>query len=228
MKMKISPVLMCLLSVMALVLVCFLVMPSEDADPHAGHDHSRVTADPHAGHDHNHVTADPHAAQATHNRAAKECFSVTKNKDGTYGYVVFLRNGTTFTAPQSYNEKPVATELSRDLLQVSGQKLPNDVTTRWAVLYNVQSIRASRCFTGVLATTENRVACLENLSGGWKVLVRDPFSGDVIAAHDLKGMEVLDGHTPDLKFALSKSNVLSVTYPTEEGKKTVKIDLKAD
>ena len=226
MKTKISPVLLCLLSVMALVLVCFLVMPSEAVDPHAGHDHATATtADPHAGHDHAQSEAKPSQTLATHNKSADESYVCTKNEDGLYSYEVTSRNGNKYTSNRRLEQEPVFTALSEDVLMVSTPPHESNNLTGWAIFYDVRRDKFSDSYEHVLANTDNTVAYLHGEQGEFTVVVCYPFQDGATTRTKLEGLSLSETGNPAIEYTLHRDNILQITYNVGDAEKVVYIDM---
>lgn len=223
MKMKISPVLLCLLSVMALVLVCFLVMPSEEvAGDHAGH---------------NHAIGETHTVQTvqtvqtvptnpTHNKAAKDSYTCTENKDGTYSYQVTMRNGAQYESQENYAEKPTFTALSQDVLMVSGALSKENNLSGWAAYYDVKHNLYPNIYRAVLANTDNRIAYLYGEKGEFFVAVCDPFRPSTAEKTKLDGLTLSESGNPVIDYQTLKNGDLQITYTVDGAEKTVTIEMK--
>ena len=216
MKTKISPVLLCLLSVMALVLVCFLVMPSEAVDPHAGHDHASGET---------HATTQTTQAP-TSNVKPSDCFILTENKDGTYSFAVKNYMGGTMYSEKNLAVKPTFTQVNDYVLCVSGMDSKENNLSRWAVYCNIRSMDVSQRYRYVLATVENKVAYLDYMSEKWVVVSYAPLDHSVaMEATELPGLTISETGNPKISYTTTKKGELKVSYTTEDGKKTVVIDL---
>lgn len=230
MKTKISPVLLCLLSVFALVLVCFLVMPNgtEATDPHAGHNHATPStgnnhatpsaSDSHAGHNH---------ADTAHNKAAKDSCEIVKRENGTYTFRVISRAGHTYTAPSLYMEEPTVTAISQDIVKLSGQYGKHNLSG-WAVYYNVVGEGvATRQFEYVLASTDSKVAYLHGDNGKFQVVVCNPFREEQATRTPLPDLPITETSKPRLNYKVMNDGHLQVSYTDANGNpQSVSIPLK--
>lgn len=234
MKTKISPALLCILSVFALILVCFIVMPGEggNADPHAGHSHAnQPTADPHAGHNHGTQSTGAHAghnhADKAHNKTAKESYELVKSDNGTYFYRVISRAGHTYNSQEIYMHEPTLTEIDKDTILVSGQRGKMNNLSCWAIYYNVEGEgQASKLYDYVLASTKDAVAYLHGDSGKFQVVVCDPFNDQVTTRTELEGLTVAEGGNPKISYEMLKNGDLQVSYTANGINQVVNIKLK--
>ena len=157
----------------------------------------------------------------------KDCYTYTENTDGTYSYQVEWRGGGVLCRDENRIRPAFFDAVSEDVLRISGQA-GIDATTQWAMFCDIQLGRVSERLGGYLAAVDNRIACLEQRTGAYHVFVCDPFEPqqyvDVVT---LEGMSVLDGEKVLVDSVLGEDGVLTVTYPTAEGDKTVTIDLNA-
>ena len=217
MKWKLPPALLCILSVVALILVCFLVMPGGSTDDHA----IGTTADDHAGHDH----ATGTTTKPDPNRKAKDCYTLEKNQDGTYSYTVMALNGGAIMQEKRLTEPVDIEAVSDDLVRVSGQDGPY-LSDTWSVFCNVRTAQRSPIFTYVLGAGETQVAYVDFLTDKYHVFVCDPFGTQADrTAYTLEDIQTVNGQELDLT-CKQEGDTLTVTYPTEDGKKTVTIKLK--
>ncbi|MBE6807614.1 MAG: hypothetical protein E7527_06405 [Ruminococcaceae bacterium] len=224
MKKRISPTLLCILSVVALILVCFMVMPSEPADPHAGHDHGSVdshgtTADPHAGHD--------HATNPTAPKKAKDCYSFKENKDGTFSYSVVARRGSTILQRDNADRPADFTAVSDDVLKVHGQS-GTGVGARWAIFCNVETGERSKIFPYVLGSGKTQVAVVEHRTNNYHVFVYDQFdkTTEPEAVYTLEGLILPKDVYDPVSYEIAKNGDLEAIYYTKEGKQSITIKLK--
>ncbi len=228
MKKRISPTLLCILSVVALILVCFMVMPSEPADPHAGHDHGSVdshgtTADPHAGH--NHATST--TATPDMNKKAKDCYSFKENKDGTFSYSVVARRGSTILQRDNADRPADFTAVSDDVLKVHGQA-GTGVAARWAIFCNVETGAKSRTFSYVLGSGKTQVAVVEYRTEKYHVFVYDQFneSGEPEKVYTLEGLIMPEDVYDPVSYEIAENGDLEAIYHTKEGEQSIVIELK--
>ncbi len=79
-----------------------------------------------------------------------------------------------------------------------------------------------------VTAVDNRIACLEQRTGAYHVFVCDPFEPyEYVDVVTLEGMTVADGEKVSVDYVLGEDGVLTVTYPTADGDKTVTISLNA-
>ena len=135
------------------------------------------------------------------------------------------RDGATLYAVNE-GHRPASFEVANeDVLMVFGQA-GTGVVARWAKFCDIENNRVSDAFGGYLATVDGRVAFLDNRTDAYHVFVCDPF-----APYEYTQVVTLDGWVMSgdviKDFALSEEGVLSVTYATADGDKTVTIDLNA-
>lgn len=167
--------------------------------------------------------ATPNGPQPNPDLKVEDCYTYTENKDGTYSYEVEWRGGGIL-----YSEKEVTRPVSfavanEDVLILSGQA-GTGVTARWAKFCDIQSGRVSETFGAYLAAVDSRVAFLDYRTDAHHVFVCDPFEPyEYTNVTTLEGL-VMEGDVIR-DFALSEEGVLSVTYATADGDKTVTIDL---
>ncbi|MBE6806990.1 MAG: hypothetical protein E7527_03115 [Ruminococcaceae bacterium] len=215
--------------IVGLCILCFIVVPAilGPADPHAGHDHANPSADPHG-------SADPHAghnhADKAHNKDAADAYTVKKRSNGTYTYSVVSRAGHTYTAPEIYMTKPTLTEISKDVIAVSGQRGKSNNLSGWAIYYNVVGEgRTTHVYEYVLAMTDTKVAYLEGQKGKFCVVVCDPFNethATRVALPELEKTITSQSSNPKMTYKELQDGTLQVTYTVNGAKKTVSVPLK--
>lgn len=225
MKKKISPTLLCILSVVALILVSFAVMPGEAPDPHAGHNHGaaedshNTTADPHAGHN--------HTTNSMADKKAKDCYTFTENKDGTYSYSVMARNGG-YILQETNKDRPVEfTAVSDDVLKMHGQA-GTGLGARWAIFCNVRTAQKSKTFYHVLGSGKTQVAVVEHRTNKYHVFVYDQFdvASEPAAVYTLEGLIMPKDVYDPVSYEIAKNGDLKAIYYTKEGEQSVTIELK--
>ena len=156
----------------------------------------------------------------------EECYGFHENDDGTYAYVVRDRSGITLFADYDSIRPVEFAVANEDVLVVHGQAGVG-VGARWAVFCDVEHSRVSECFAGYLGSTKNRVAFVEQRTDAYHVFVCDPYNSAVYTS--VTTLEGLVMDTDILKdFAMGEDGMLSVTYGTADGDKTVQIDLNAE
>lgn len=154
-----------------------------------------------------------------------DCYTYTENKNGTYSYTVEWRGGGVLLTEQEVLRPASFAVNNEDVLMISGQA-GTGVVARWATFCDIQRGRVSETFGGYLAAVDGRVAFVDQRTDAYHVFVCDPF-----ASHEYTQVVTLEGLVVDgdviKDFALSKEGVLSVTYVTADGDKTVTVDLNA-
>ena len=138
------------------------------------------------------------------------------------------RGGGTLYAVETAR-RPVSFEvMNEDVLMIHGE---NGVGTlkRWAKFCDIEHNRVSAAFAGYLAAEGTTVAFLDQRTDAYHVFVCDVFQPQTyIEVVTLEGLTVTEGSDPVKEYALSKDGVLSVTYATADGDKTVTVDLKKE
>lgn len=164
--------------------------------------------------------------QSTARLKVEDCYEFIENADGTYTYVVTERSGITLHA--DYNRiRPVSFAVANeDVLIVHGQEGVG-VGANWAIFCDIENRRVSDCFAGYLGAADGRVAFLDQRTDAYHVFVCDPYAPAVYTSvTTLEGLVMGTDVIED--YAMGEGGVLSVTYTTAEGSKTVEIDLLAD
>lgn len=171
-------------------------------------------------------TDDGKTTASTERMAVENCYFYTENQDGTYSYAVHQRGGGTLYAVETAR-RPVSFEVANeDVLMISGQA-GTGVGARWAKFCDIENGRVSDTFGGYLAAKGTTVAFLDQRTDAYHVFVCDVFQPQTyIEVVTLEGL-VVDGDVIK-DFALSEEGVLSVTYVTTDGDKTVTVDLKKE
>lgn len=153
----------------------------------------------------------------------EECYTYTENKDGTYSYEVEWRGGGVLCSEKEITRPVSFDAANEDILIISGQA-GTGVTARWAKFCDIERGRVSETFGAYLAAVGNRVAFLDNRTDAYHVFVCDPFE-----SHEYTQVVTLEGLVADgdviRDFELGEDGVLTVTYATEDGDKTVTVDL---
>ncbi|MBR2319471.1 MAG: hypothetical protein IKA50_01625 [Clostridia bacterium] len=169
-------------------------------------------------------TTIPAGPQSNPDLKVEDCYTHTENKDGTYSYAVEWRGGGILYAEQNIDRPVSFMVANEDVLVIHGQA-GTGVGARWAKFCDIQRGRVSSTYGSYLASVDNRVAFIENRTEAYHVFVCDPFvSNEYTQVVTLEGL-VVDGDVIK-DFALSEEGVLSVTYVTADGDKTVTIDMK--
>ena len=155
----------------------------------------------------------------------EDCYTFTENRDGTYSYTVEWRGGgVIFRADNEIRPASFAV-ISEDVLMISGQA-GTGVTARWAIFCDIERGRVSEAFGQYLAAVDGHVAFLDQRTNAYHVFVCDPFVPyEYTQVVTLDDWVMSDDVIKD--FALSEEGVLSVTYATADGDKTITIDLNA-
>lgn len=209
-------ILIALVAVALLIVVVLAVarpFDNDSADPHAGHDHSTGTT----GHNH---------ADAAHGKSAKDSYEVKRQENGSYIYRVVSRAGHSYTTQESYPQRPTVTEISRDVIAVSGLLSEKNNLSGWAVYYNVTGEgQVSRTFNYVLATGHSRVAYLAGQGGKFRVVVCNPFNEMEATSTDLPGLKITSTGNPEITYKVVNKNLLQVSYTVNGAEKTVTIGL---
>ena len=221
MKQKLSPALLCIVSVMALILVCFMVMPGESIseDPHAGHNHA-------AGETHADTVHTTSTTLTPHNKPAKECYRIAENKDGTYSYEISMRNGSKVTSKETYVTKPTITVMNDDVLMVSHENKQNNLS-REVIYYHVGRGIYSQTYTAVLNASLDAVAYLYGDMGQFSVVVCDPFASERANRIELGRLTITPSGNPEITYALQKDNVLKVTCTVDGVQKEILVDVQS-
>lgn len=166
------------------------------------------------------------APEPDHDLKVEDCYTFTENADGTYSYEVAWRGGGILYAEQNIDRPVSFTAADEDLLIIEGQA-GTGVGARWAMFCDIECGRTSDHYGGYLAAVGRRVAFVDMRTDAYHVFVCDPFEPNVhTQVVTLEGL-VVDGDVIK-DFAMSEESVLSVTYATADGSKTVAIDLLAD
>lgn len=161
------------------------------------------------------------------NLTVEECYTYTKNADGTYSYEVRQRDGATLYAVNE-GHRPASFEVANeDVLIVFGAN-GSSVMDCWAKFCDIENNRVSDTFGGYLAALDNRVAFVDRRTDAYHVFICDPFHPEVyFEVCTLEGLSVEEGVDLTLDYKLGEEGILSVTYATADGDKTVTIDLNA-
>ncbi len=157
----------------------------------------------------------------------KDCYTFVEHENGTFSYVVTDCYGETLlSADEEY--RPVDfEELTDDVLVVRGQAGVG-IGARWARFCNIRTGYVTQTRMFYLAAWKDRVAFVDYRTDNYHVFVTDLFDNDVYyEVFTMDGVSPSKGDEPVSDFEMSKDGVLSVTYPTKSGKKTIKIDLNA-
>ncbi|MBR3779347.1 MAG: hypothetical protein IKL13_06495 [Clostridia bacterium] len=164
------------------------------------------------------------APKADPNLKVENCYTFTENANLTFSYSVKGRSGNVLLSEQDI-DRPVSFEVAnKDVLIVYGQA-GTGVGARWARFCNIQTDRISG-FGGYLAAVDTRVAFVDQRTGGIHVFVCDAF--DPNTYYGVYTLEDIPENTDPIEdFALSEEGVLSVTYRTNSGNKTIQIDMTA-
>lgn len=220
-KKKTLRIVVAALVALALLIVVVVAIAKGNAgtDPHAGHDHSTGQVQSGStGHTH---------AEAAHNKSAKNSYEVKRQGDGSYIYRVVSRAGHSYTTQQSYSQQPTVTEISNDVIAVSGMLSEKNNLSRWAVYYNVADEgQESRTFNYVLAAGDSKVAYLTGNKGQFLVTVCDPFNEAESKNTRLPGLTVTQTGNPEISYKVVGKNVLQVTYTVDGAERTVSVSLK--
>ncbi len=173
------------------------------------------------------TTTMPAGPQPNPDLKVEDCYTYTENKNGTYSYEVEWRGGGVLCAEQNMDRPVSFTVAGEDVLVIHGQA-GTGVGARWAKFCDIQRGRVSDTYGGYLAAVGNRVAFLDFRTEAYHVFVCDPF-----VSHEYTEVVTLEGVVPDTgepveDFSLNEEGVLSVTYPTESGSKTITIDMKKE
>ena len=171
-------------------------------------------------------TDDGKATASTERMAVENCYFYTENQDGTYSYAVHQQGGGTLYAVETARRPVSFKVMNEDVLMIHGE---NGVGTfqRWAKFCDIEHNRVSAAFAGYLAAKGTTVAFLDQRTDAYHVFVCDVFQPQTyIEVVTLEGL-VVDGDVIK-DFALSEEGVLSVTYATADGDKTVTVDLKKE
>lgn len=156
-----------------------------------------------------------------------DCYSYTENANGTYSYAVEWRGGSTLYSEMQRARPVDFTEMSEDVLMVSGQE-GTGTGARWARFFHIENGTDSGLVAWYLAAKDNRVAFIDQRTGNYHVFVCDPFeSHTYVGVYTLTGAIVPDGGDLVKDFAMSEDGVLTVTYVTEKGDKVIEIDMNA-
>ena len=173
------------------------------------------------------TNTDVGSVKANPDLKVEDCYTYTENKDGTFSYQVEWRGGGVLCFQKDMIRPAFFDAVSEDVLLISGQA-GVDVTTRWAMFCDIQLGRVSERLGGYLVAVDNRIACLEQRTGAYHVFVCDPFEPyEYVDVVTLEGMTVADGEKVSVDYVLGEDGVLTVTYPTADGDKTVTISLNA-
>lgn len=157
----------------------------------------------------------------------EDCYTFTENKDGTYSYSVECRGGGCIYVKERMQRPVSFATANEDTLIIEGQEGVG-VGARWATFCDIERGRVSETCCGYLAAVDTRVAFVEQRTDMYHVFVCDPFEPhEILAAYTMEGLVIPDGGDVLKDFALSKDGVLTVTYPTKSGDKTITIDLNA-
>ena len=173
-------------------------------------------------------TDDGKATASTGRMEVEDCYFYTENQDGTYSYAVHQRGGGTLYAVETAR-RPVSFEvMNEDVLMICGESGVGTLK-RWAKFCDIEHNRLSETFAGYLAAKGTTVAFLDNRTNAYHVFVCDVFQPQTyIEVVTLEGLTVSEGSDPVKEYALGKDGVLSVTYPTADGDKTITVDLNHD
>lgn len=153
----------------------------------------------------------------------EECYTYTENADGTYSYEVEWRGGGILCAEQTMDRPVSFTVADENVLVIHGQA-GTGVGARWAKFCDIQRGRVSQIFGGYLAAAGNRVAYVDFRTEKYHVFVADAFdSVEPLGVYTLEGA-LTDGD-PMEDFSVNEEGVLSVTYRTESGSKTIFVDM---
>lgn len=163
------------------------------------------------------------APKADPNLKVENCYTFTENANLTFSYSVKGRSGNVLLSEQDI-DRPVSFEVAnKDVLIVYGQA-GTGVGARWAVFCDIERGSVSNTIGGYLAAVGNRVAFLDYRTNAHYVFVSDPFKpADILDAYTLEGAVTAGEVVED--FALGEDGILTVTYSTESGSKTITIDL---
>lgn len=167
----------------------------------------------------------PVGPQPDPNRKAADSYSYTENANQTYSYEVWGRSGKVFVSEKN-SDKPVNFEaISDELLVVYGQA-GTGIHSRWARICDVQNEKYAG-IGGYLAAWDTRVAFVDERSGGIHVFICETFVENVY--HGVLTLEnAVDNTDPIESFELSEDGILSVTYRTGDGNKTVEISMAGE
>ena len=169
----------------------------------------------------------PVAPQPDPNRKAADSYSYTEHANETYSYEVWGRSGSTFISEKRL-DKPVSFDAISDELLIAYGQRGDGLHTRWARFCNVQTEQYVG-FSGYLAAWDTQVAFVDQRTDAYHVFVCEAFGPEVYASvTTLAGLTVAEDGTIIKSFALSKEGILTVTYPTADGDKTVDISLKTE
>lgn len=173
-------------------------------------------------------TTIPAGPQPNPDLKVEDCYTHTENKDGTYSYEVEWRGGGILHAEQNI-DRPVSFMVAgEDVLVIHGQA-GTGVGARWAKFCDIRRGRVSDTYGSYLAAVDTRVAFIDNRTDAYHVFVCDAFEPNVYyTVCTLEGLSVEDSADVVKDFALSEDGVLSVTYATADGDKTVTIDMKEE
>ena len=157
----------------------------------------------------------------------EECYTFIEHDNGTYSYEVTDCYGETILAAEE-EYRPVSFEkLNDDVLIVQGQAGVG-IGARWARFCDIRTGRVSQTRMFYLAAWKDRAAFVDYRTDDYHVFVTDPFDSDVYyEVYTMDGVSLSKGDEPVADFELSKKGILSVTYPTKSGEKTIEIDLNA-
>lgn len=157
-----------------------------------------------------------------------DCYTYVENVDSTYTYNVKWRGGGILHAVQKV-ERPLTFEVGgNDLLAICDQK-GNGILNRVAVFCDIERGRVSNALGGYLGAAGNRAAFLEERTGAYHIFVCYPFDPlEYTGVTTLTGLEIAEGGDIVESYKVSEEGVLTVTYHTAEGSKTVTVDLTAE
>lgn len=156
----------------------------------------------------------------------EDCYTYTENADGTYSYEVEWRGGDVLCAESGMDRPVYFTAIDEDLLVIYGQA-GTGAGARWARVCDIERGRVSEVFGSYLAAVGNRVAYLELRTDRYHVFVVDAFDAvEPLAVHTLEGASLDEDPIQD--FSLSEEGVLSVTYSTDSGSKTISVEMKKE
>lgn len=157
----------------------------------------------------------------------EECYASYAHANDTYYFQVTDCEGTIILEKGDLPRPVSFEELTDDVLVVQGQAGVG-IGARWAIFCNIRTGYVSETRMFYLGAWKERAAFVDYRTDKYHVFVTGTMDSNIYhEVYTLDDLAKAEGTEPVSDFEMSKDGVLSVTYPTKDGEKTIKIDMNA-